>query len=84
MRGTSSIDFSRAGIPATSPKSGAGVIVRIVCLLMGFALVSAAFGLWLVPGVGNSADFALIKMGVSLFMLICGMCCLVFGKGGTL
>ena len=55
---------------------GAGALMRVVGALCGLALVVSAFGIWLVPADLHYPELLLIKLGVSLFMLIVGLCCL--------
>ena len=57
------------------------VIIRLGLAIVGAALVFSAFGLWLVPGAAAMPGLSLMKLGISLFMLIFGMCCLVGARG---
>ncbi|CUH80104.1 hypothetical protein [Tropicibacter naphthalenivorans] len=59
-----------------------GLLMRGVLTVAGAALVMAAFGLWLVPGEPDAPALSLIRLGVSLFMLISGMCSLVISRSG--
>lgn len=58
----------------------AGFALRVCLTVMGGGLTLAAFGIWLVPGSGDLPMLSLMKFGVSLFMLIAGMCCVVMGR----
>ncbi|MBB3985599.1 hypothetical protein GGQ68_001932 [Sagittula marina] len=40
----------------------------------------SAFGIWIVGNAEGSSDMMLMKLGVSLFMLIIGMCLIVVAK----
>lgn len=57
-----------------------GFVLRLLLGLMGASLTLASFGLWLVPGDGDAPSLSLMKLGVSLFMLISGLCCLVISR----
>lgn len=51
--------------------------VRIVTHIFGVALLMAALGMWLVPGSAWDAELLTIKMGLSLFLLIGGLICVL-------
>ena len=55
-----------AGEPSTS-------LAPLVQLLLGGALVLAAFALWLVPAAGGSPSLMLVKLGFSVAMLTGGL-----------
>lgn len=55
-------------------------MVRALLAVSGGALVIAAFGLWLMPGASVQPALMMMKLGVSLFMLISGMCLVVVGR----
>lgn len=59
-----------------------GLVLRFVLMCAGFGLTMSAFGIWLVASSHGAADMMLMKLGVSLFMLICGMCMIVVAKDG--
>lgn len=67
--------------PRAGADRAANFVARAVLTVLGAALTLAAFGLWLVSGSGGLAGLFLMKLGVSLFMLIAGMCLLVIGRG---
>ncbi len=67
---------------AGTANSVPNMIARLMLAVIGSAFVCSAFGLWLIPGDGVFPEMSLIKMGLSLFMLIGGMCCLVCAKSG--
>lgn len=55
---------------------GPAFVFRIVLTFVGVVFLLSAFGLWLVPGATGPAALSLMRLGVSLFMLLSGMCCL--------
>lgn len=57
-----------------------GVIARISVAVLGAALVFAAFGVWLTPGASAAPELSLMKLGVSVFMLVAGMGCLIAAR----
>ncbi|MDJ0821509.1 MAG: hypothetical protein QNJ09_06815 [Paracoccaceae bacterium] len=57
------------------------LVMRLALMLLGAALCASAFGLWLVPAASAVPELSLMKLGLSLFMLISGLCCLVLAKG---
>lgn len=56
------------------------MVIRFVLMCVGFALTMSAFGIWLVGQAGDAPSVLLMKLGVSLFMLIAGMCLVVIAK----
>ncbi|GAA4224660.1 hypothetical protein J4E08_01145 [Sagittula sp. NFXS13] len=56
------------------------LVLRYVLMAVGFALTMSAFGIWIVGNAEGSSDMMLMKLGVSLFMLIIGMCLIVVAK----
>ena len=56
------------------------LVLQFLLMAMGFGLTMSAFGIWLVRGTYGTPDLMLIKLGVSLFMLISGMCMIVIAK----
>ena len=66
----------------SSERSLAGMALRGVLGLAGAALCVSAFGLWLVPGAAGMPELSLIKLGLSVYMLIGGLCCLVTARAG--
>lgn len=71
-------------IPPRSPAAGEalGVVLRAVLLIVGSGLTLSAFGLWLMPGASHLPQVALIKLGLSLFFLIGGLCCITGARIG--
>ncbi|APZ54528.1 hypothetical protein [Salipiger abyssi] len=71
-------------IPPRTPAAGLalGLFLRAVLLVVGSGLTMAAFGLWLMPGASQLPELALIKLGLSLFFLIGGLCCITGARGG--
>ncbi|MEN9059951.1 hypothetical protein [Ponticoccus litoralis] len=65
---------------AESPRAPS-FLARVLLTVLGGALTLAAFGLWLVPVSGGMPMLFLMKLGISLVMLIAGMCCLVVTRG---
>ncbi len=51
-------------------------ISRFVLAMLGAALMSSSFALWLVPGTSGIPELSLIKLGLSVFMLIGGLGCI--------
>lgn len=60
--------------------SGAVLILRLALSIIGCALGLSAFGLWLMPGTGGLPELSLMKLGLSLFMLLLGVCFLVMAE----
>ncbi|MFZ7093365.1 hypothetical protein [Primorskyibacter sp. 2E233] len=58
----------------------AGVLMALVFGFIGSTLCISAFGLWLVPGTAEMPGISLMKVGLSVFMLIGGMCFLVMAR----
>jgi hypothetical protein len=58
----------------------ASPLFRALLSVLGGALVVAAFGLWLMPFAQTAPMLLVMKFGVSLFMLIAGMCLVVLGR----
>ncbi|MBV2361367.1 hypothetical protein KUH32_16500 [Thalassococcus sp. CAU 1522] len=52
------------------------VVTRLIVSIVGVALTASAFGIWLVPGDIRYPEMSLLKLGLSLFMLLSGLCCL--------
>ncbi len=59
----------------------AHIVMRLAMCLVGASMCASAFGLWLVPVASAMPELSLMKLGLSLFMLISGLCCLVLAKG---
>ena len=57
--------------------------MQFVLMIVGFGLTLSAFGIWLVRGTEGAPELSLIKLGVSLFMLIAGMCLVVIAKSSS-
>ncbi|SMX28643.1 hypothetical protein TRP8649_02768 [Pelagimonas phthalicica] len=53
---------------------------RLFLSFIGAALIMAGFGVWLASSVAHDPQMLLIKLGISLFMLISGLCCLLVSK----
>ncbi len=52
--------------------------VRVVIFrVVGTALVLGAAGMWLMPGSQGAADLVLMKLGMSVFFLFCGLALLM-------
>ncbi|MFZ5964683.1 hypothetical protein ACOXXX_17205 [Thalassococcus sp. BH17M4-6] len=56
-------------------------LIRMGFGVAGWSLMFSAFGLWAVPGSENVPELSLIKLGLSVFMLIGGLCCIVSARG---
>lgn len=68
----------RAKRPAGLTRRGGGVdegshVARAGRMFVGVALGLAAFGLWLVPSSLGAPSLLLIKLGLSVAMLSCGL-----------
>ncbi len=50
-------------------------ISRFVLALLGWGLMTASFAMWLGPTISGAPEVALMKLGLSVFMLIGGLCC---------
>jgi hypothetical protein len=80
------MDAARKAVMARSAITAEGVtlaqtlLVKTVLLVLGSGLIMSAFGIWLVRGTADAPGLSLIKLGVSLFMLILGMCFVVIAK----
>ena len=61
----------------TRHNEGTGAMARIAFGIVGWSLLFSAFGLWAMPGSDNVPELSLIKLGLSVFMLIGGLCCIV-------
>lgn len=61
-------------------KEQVGLLARLVLAVLGTALSISAFALWLTPGASAEPELSLMKLGVSVFMLICGMSCLIAAR----
>ncbi|WP_425071086.1 hypothetical protein [Sagittula sp. S175] len=58
------------------------LVVRFFLMCVGFGLTMSAFGIWMVGSSHGASDMMLMKLGVSLFMLITGMCMITVAKNG--
>jgi len=82
------LDFSRVapldhvpGVQATAPTQvnirPGGSVSAMVLRLLGGCMVFASTGLWLVPEAGADPQMALIRVGISVFLLFFGLCLLL-------
>ncbi|MBY6005816.1 hypothetical protein KUV62_17990 [Salipiger bermudensis] len=71
------------GAPRQAPAAidAARLVTRALLGLLGAGLLIAAFGFWLVPGATYSPELMLAKLGLSLFLLITGLSCLIGARG---
>ena len=73
----SPIDVSQDPMPRdTRPR----VFLRLGLGVLGWALLFSSFGLWAVPGSENAPELSLMKLGLSVFILIAGLCCIVSAR----
>jgi hypothetical protein len=70
----------RSGHPSGDAGRLGGFVLRFALMLVGASMVLAAFGLWLVPTTQADPGMMLMKLGVSLFLLLAGLCLLVIGR----
>ena len=64
-------------LPVLLGFEGNRAIVRILFQVVGTALVLTAPAMWVLPGVLFEADAPLMKLGVSIFFLLCGLALLM-------
>lgn len=55
-------------------------VLRAALTLSGSLLALSAFGLWLTPGTVHTPELMPIRLGLSLFLLIGGLCCVHGGR----
>ncbi|MCT4610819.1 MAG: hypothetical protein N4A70_16645 [Pelagimonas sp.] len=79
-----SAPISSQGFDASNPSQDVtqlrGLLARVILAVVGGALATSAFGIWLVPSAHGESGLMLMKLGVSLFMLLVGLCLLVISK----
>lgn len=69
---------SSTNLPQPDPRElGPGLLRRLLLGIAGWGLLFSAFGLWAVPGSDNVPELSLMKLGLSVFMLLTGLCCIV-------
>ncbi|MBS0124204.1 hypothetical protein [Thetidibacter halocola] len=70
------------GVDRTGTAAGAvrWTFLRFGLAVVGVVLAMSAFGLWMVPGDTGQSPLSLDRLGLSLFMLLCGLCCLVVAQ----
>jgi hypothetical protein len=64
-------DRPTVSVPETVP----ALLSRLFLGVVGTALAAASIGLWVVPGA-EGPGLALIKLGLSIFLAVCGLSCL--------
>jgi hypothetical protein len=68
------IDRAReARANAGAARAAGALLVRLVLLVAGCALVLSALGIWLVSATVPTPGLLLMKLGVSLFLVMCGL-----------
>ncbi|MGH1413227.1 MAG: hypothetical protein ACRBB0_07020 [Pelagimonas sp.] len=55
-------------------------IQKLVLSFVGCSMGMAGFGIWLVSSVAGDPGMLLIKLGLSIFMLIVGLCCMLIAR----
>ncbi|KMK67014.1 hypothetical protein [Puniceibacterium sp. IMCC21224] len=58
-----------------------GTVGRFFYAVAGSALLFSALGLWMVPSGAALPELTLMKLGLSVLMLVGGLCCLVSTRG---
>ncbi|WP_299932858.1 hypothetical protein [uncultured Pelagimonas sp.] len=53
---------------------------KLILSFIGCTMGMAGFGIWLVSSVSGDPVMLLIKLGLSLFMLIVGLCCMLVAR----
>ncbi|WP_299928213.1 hypothetical protein [uncultured Pelagimonas sp.] len=53
---------------------------KLILSFIGCTMGLAGFGIWLVSSVSGDPVMLLIKLGLSLFMLIVGLCCMLVAR----
>lgn len=55
-------------------------VQRFLLSLFGFSTAIAAVGIWIISGASADPVMSMVKLGVSLFMLIAGLSCLLAAR----
>ncbi|MFD1341793.1 hypothetical protein [Litorisediminicola beolgyonensis] len=73
--------MSNALVPSIeTPDTGVALLPRLLLGLVGAALVFSGFGVWLFPAAEDLPELTLMKLGVSVFMVTGGACCLAIAQ----
>ncbi len=75
-RATPAPDFENS-LPVMLGFEGSRALTRIVFRVVGTALILTAPAMWVLPGAIFTADMMLMKLGVSVFFLLCGLALLM-------
>jgi hypothetical protein len=75
-RAASVRDFENS-LPVMLGFEGNRALIRIIFRVVGTALILTAPAMWVLPGAVFTADMMLMKLGVSLFFLLCGLALLM-------
>lgn len=59
---------------------GPRLVAQLVLIISGAALVVSAFGVWLLPTAHGLPEVSLLKIAVSAFTMLGGLCCIVCAK----
>ena len=70
----SRIDLSAPARPKRETDSIASGIRRIALAVLGVALIVSSFGVWIMQSAYTPPELSLMKLGLSLLMLIAGLC----------
>ncbi|KUF11819.1 hypothetical protein [Pseudoponticoccus marisrubri] len=58
----------------------ARAVLRLGLAVLGGGLMLSALGIWLVGDAQGGPGLALVKLGVSLFMMMAGLCCVSLSR----
>ncbi len=72
-----SVEDVESSLPIMLGFDGNRAIVRILFQVVGTALILTAPAMWVLPGSLLEADVQLMKLGVSVFFLLCGLALLM-------
>lgn len=64
-------------LPLMMGFEGNRVVIRTIFRIVGTGLILSAPAMWVLPGSAFEADVMLMKLGVSIFFLLCGLALLM-------
>ena len=70
-------------LPTEPQDERVGTLARMGLAVFGAGLSFSAFGLWLTPGANVEPELSLMKLGVSVFMLVAGVGCVIASRPAT-
>lgn len=68
-------------LPLRFGLEGSSIVLRAACRFAGAVFILCAPGLWLLPGSNDDPSLMLVKLGASVFFLVCGLALVLCGKG---